>query len=74
MFLVFGVLILAFFAIAIVFIRHNRYAAEEEYQEGLLRQERPKPTAKNGRGTFTIGESTTYISGPLDENGHIDYP
>jgi hypothetical protein len=28
---------------------------------------------KTRRGTFTIGKKTTYIDGPLDKNGHIDY-
>jgi len=28
---------------------------------------------KTRRGTFTIGKKTTYIDGPLDNNGHIDY-
>jgi hypothetical protein len=32
-----------------------------------------KPTAKNGRGTFTVGKSTTYVTGPVDANGRIDY-
>jgi hypothetical protein len=32
-----------------------------------------KTTAKNGRGTFTIGKSTTYVTGPLDADGRIDY-
>jgi hypothetical protein len=30
-------------------------------------------TAKNGRGTFTIGKATTHVTGPRDANGHIDY-
>jgi hypothetical protein len=29
--------------------------------------------SKTRRGTFTIGKKTTYIDGPLDKNGHIDY-
>ena len=31
------------------------------------------PTAKNGRGHFTIGKATTYVTGPVDADGRIDY-
>src|SRR5262245_20904948 len=29
--------------------------------------------AKNGRGTFTIGKATTFVTGPVDADGRIDY-
>jgi hypothetical protein len=29
--------------------------------------------AKYRRGTFTIGKATTYVTGPVDKDGHIDY-
>jgi hypothetical protein len=28
---------------------------------------------KKGLGTFTVGKATTYVTGPLDASGHIDY-
>jgi hypothetical protein len=27
----------------------------------------------DGKGTFTVGKATTYITGPFDASGHIDY-
>ena len=30
-------------------------------------------TPKNGRGTFTVGKATTYMTGPLDADGRVDY-
>src|SRR5438876_478985 len=41
----------------------------------LLAQE-DKPgdqPAKKPRGKFTIGKETTFVSGPLDKDGYIDY-
>jgi hypothetical protein len=32
-----------------------------------------KPTALRKRGFFTVGKATTYVDGPLDADGHIDY-
>jgi hypothetical protein len=29
--------------------------------------------AKQGLGTFTIGKETTFVTGPLNDDGHIDY-
>src|SRR6516225_2280245 len=29
--------------------------------------------AKKHRGKFTIGKETTYVTGPLDKDGYIDY-
>ncbi|HEV3440712.1 MAG TPA: hypothetical protein VG122_25375 [Gemmata sp.] len=29
---------------------------------------------KKGKGTFTIGKKTTYVTSPVDADGHIDYP
>lgn len=31
------------------------------------------PIAVKRRGTFTVGKTTTYLTAPLDANGHIDY-
>src|SRR5262245_37060712 len=31
------------------------------------------PSSSKGLGTFTIGKSTTYVTGPVDASGHIDY-
>jgi hypothetical protein len=28
---------------------------------------------KKPKGKITIGKETTYVAGPLDENGYIDY-
>jgi hypothetical protein len=30
-------------------------------------------TRTDGKGTFTVGKSTTYVTGPRAESGHIDY-
>src|SRR5882724_6810589 len=30
-------------------------------------------TPKKHRGTFTISKETTYVTGPLDKDGYIDY-
>jgi len=32
-----------------------------------------KKTEKKGLGTFTIDKKTTYVTGPVDADGHIDY-
>src|SRR5712664_4809777 len=34
----------------------------------------PKPPAKKAKGKFTVGKDTTYVTGPLDKDGYIDYP
>lgn len=33
----------------------------------------PVVVGKGNRGTFTIGKSTTFVTGPVDASGHIDY-
>ncbi len=33
----------------------------------------PVVLGKGNRGTFTIGKSTTFVTGPVDASGHIDY-
>lgn len=32
-----------------------------------------KPTARRHKGKFTIGKDTTYVTGPLDKDGYVDY-
>jgi hypothetical protein len=32
-----------------------------------------KETKKKGRGKFTISKETTYVTGPVDDDGYIDY-
>src|SRR5262245_59150500 len=32
-----------------------------------------KEPAKKHKGKFTIGKDTTYVTGPLDKDGYIDY-
>jgi hypothetical protein len=36
-------------------------------------QEKSEKTPKKPRGHFTISKETTYVSGPLDKHGYIDY-
>ncbi|HEV3383992.1 MAG TPA: hypothetical protein VG097_04215, partial [Gemmata sp.] len=31
------------------------------------------PAKSKGLGSYTIGKSTTYVTGPIDADGHIDY-
>src|SRR5713226_5079350 len=39
-----------------------------------VKEDKPKESApKKHRGRFTIGKETTYITGPLDKDGYIDY-
>ncbi|MBP3954617.1 hypothetical protein J8F10_04875 [Gemmata sp. G18] len=33
----------------------------------------PAPLALGKRGTFTVGKNTTFVLGPIDSTGHIDY-
>jgi hypothetical protein len=44
-------------------------------QEGFSRPPSTEgdKTELKRRGTFTIGEETTYVTGPLDKDGYIDY-
>jgi hypothetical protein len=38
-------------------------------------EDKPKESAaKKHRGKFTISKETTYVTGPLDKDGYIDYP
>src|SRR5713101_3375645 len=38
------------------------------------KEDKPKESApKKHRGTFTISKETTYVTGPLDKDGYIDY-
>src|SRR5437867_12997122 len=38
------------------------------------KEDKPKGSAeKKHRGTFTISKETTYVTGPLDKDGYIDY-
>src|SRR5438094_5975588 len=39
--------------------------------KGADKKEEKKAT--KGKGTFTIGKETTYVTGPLDKDGYIDY-
>src|SRR5713226_6791392 len=40
----------------------------------LAKDDKPKEsTAKKHRGKFTISKETTYVTGPLDKDGYIDY-
>lgn len=32
-----------------------------------------EPTVKKGLGTFTIGAATTYVTGPIEADGHVNY-
>jgi hypothetical protein len=36
-------------------------------------EEKPKDPPKKPRGKFTIGKDTTYVTGPLDKDGYVDY-
>jgi hypothetical protein len=40
--------------------------------ENLAAGDKEKP-AKKPRGKFTIGKETTYVTGPVDKDGYIDY-
>src|SRR5437899_11635792 len=43
-------------------------------QGAPAKQDKPKEsTAKKHRGKFTISKETTYVTGPLDKDGYIDY-
>src|SRR6516225_9670041 len=38
------------------------------------KEDKPKESAaKKHRGKFTISKETTYVTGPLDKDGYIDY-
>jgi hypothetical protein len=48
--------------------------SETESGHGVFSGDDEKSTpAKKNRGTFTIGKKTTFVSGPVDADGHIDY-
>jgi hypothetical protein len=32
-----------------------------------------RPAAKQKKPNFTIGKETTYVTGPVDKDGYIDY-
>src|SRR5713226_2829852 len=39
-----------------------------------VKEDKPKESApKKHRGRFTISKETTYVTGPLDKDGYIDY-
>lgn len=40
---------------------------------GYAKRDAPQPVAAQTRGTFTIGESTTRVTGLLTATGHVDY-
>src|SRR5439155_27247352 len=43
-------------------------------QGAPAKQDKPKESAANKhRGKFTISKETTYVTGPLDKDGYIDY-
>jgi hypothetical protein len=37
------------------------------------KDKKDEPKRKKGKGTFTVGKETTYITGPLDKDGYPDY-
>jgi hypothetical protein len=42
-------------------------------EEPAKDKEHKQATKKKTRGKFTIGKDTTYVTGPLDKDGYIDY-
>jgi acetyl esterase/lipase len=41
-----------------------------DFLDGVNRAAKPR---KKHRGKFTVGKETTYVTGPLDKDGYIDY-
>ena len=37
-------------------------------------QKKAPPSIKKSNGTFMVGKETTFVTGPLDKDGFIDYP
>ena len=68
-------LVLSLFVFAGGCARRNKSTDEEtDGSRGSVPRIADTPIkAKNGAGTFTIGKATTYVTGPLDKNGYIDY-
>jgi hypothetical protein len=52
----------------------TRHVHPETFTAKVFAQEKPEKTkTKKGKGTFTIGKETTFVTGPLDKDGYIDY-
>ena len=54
------------------------YSATEDEQDKSKKTaptgtQEKKETKKKGRGHFTISKETTYVTGPVDKDGYIDY-
>src|SRR6266446_2480599 len=49
-------------------------AGQEDSKAVPAKEDKPKEgAAKKHRGKFTISKETTYVTGPLDKDGYIDY-
>ena len=46
---------------------------EDPAKAAPVGSEKKKETEKKGRGKFTISKETTHVTGPVDEDGYIDY-
>src|SRR6266852_4048167 len=75
-FLVVGLFAAAFSSAPRLWIKAQSAAPQDESKPkpAPAKEDKPKESdAKKHRGKFTISKETTYVTGPLDKDGYIDY-